>query len=36
MGANGRQNGLPCRTMIQTAAIQFALEILGVVARIDE
>ena len=27
---------MPCRTMIQTAAIQFTLEILVVVAGIDE
>jgi hypothetical protein len=32
MGASGRRNGLPCRTMIQTATIQITLEILGIVA----
>jgi len=36
MGANGRRNGLPCCTKIQTATIQITLEIPGVGAGIDE
>ena len=36
MGVNGRRNGLPWLSMIQSAAIQITPEILGLVAGIDE